>query len=74
MTLVVVEFAAHNEVQFEKKGVKIGSLFTGAAGFADTKTGVFWHVIPPMSDDERRVQKALAPGLNQAFHKRKGEH
>jgi hypothetical protein len=39
--------------------VCIGAKFTGKHGFADTRTGEYWEVLPDVQGDHRLLQLAL---------------
>lgn len=40
--------------------VEIGSRYTGRhEGFADTRTGEYWESLPPITEDNLRIQQAL---------------
>lgn len=41
------------------KGVVIGSKFTGPNAAANTQTGDYWHVLPPLTGTDLKVQKML---------------
>lgn len=43
----------------KKKGVDLGSKFEGKQGFADTRTGEYWEVLPMITGDDRKLQKCL---------------
>ncbi len=43
----------------KKKGVVIGSKFNGKQGYADTKTGEYWEVLPFIMGDDSKLQKCL---------------
>lgn len=40
--------------------VQLGCKFRGKpAGFADTETGTYWEVLPPITGDDARLQAGL---------------
>lgn len=39
--------------------VKIGANYTGKQGFADTRTGEYWEVLPAIEGDDLKIQQAL---------------
>lgn len=41
------------------KGVVIGSKFTGPNASANTQTGEYWHVLPPLTGTDLQIQKRL---------------
>lgn len=41
------------------KGVVIGSKFTGPNAAANTQTGDYWHVLPPLNETDLMIQKRL---------------
>ena len=41
------------------KGVVIGSKFTGPNASANTQTGEYWHVLPPLTGTDLLIQKQL---------------
>ncbi len=61
----VIKLAASKVVpQLNRKPVEIGTHYTGKhAGFADTRTGVYWEVHAPIEGDMRLIELALTADL-----------
>lgn len=65
----VIKLAASRVVPHTtKKPMEIGSQYKGGyAGFADTRSGVYWEVHAPITGDMRLLELALTAGfLDQA--------